>query len=754
VPSGSGGIINFNNGRHREAMFEAPVYGVDYLTTFMHPQVVQPTRLPVLGIQNNNAAMLAHVYSGQALATVMADVSGRTNSYNNAWFRFLLRSSMTLNMSAIPGTTTSDLTIVQRYPYTGDISVMYHFIENAGIGEMAKAYQEFLISEGALTPLSENRDRSLYLDIIGGVDVQRHILGTPFIGIETMTTMQDANRFVDILNENEIETIQMSLHGWFNRGVNHDVAKNVRPINSVGSRAELQALNSRLQSENGGLFPAVNFKSTNWFSRNINRTFEAARDAGGFYGFMTHVSRDSLSSRFGQHLNAFSLLIHPAVLPMHIDAFLPAFEKNAPSDGIMFTDLGDILTESLYMRNAVDREHSRLIAMSQMRRIRGQIPNIIVSGGNDYSLAFASHIVDAPTEADMFMIIDYEVPFFSMVVHGFLEFAGAPANMRENFHPDTVLLNSMATGASPRYIISAQPTRHAQSSPHERFYSTQFENWIDTITNHYRAFNDVYRGLRAERIVDFIILQGGEIGITGTNQVTATVFSNGTRIYVNQTHEAFDTGKFVIGARSFVVRDGNETLPNDSATNDFVYENFFDFDGDGTEKRFTIREIETRDIEMQRYWDTTMLFEVWSANNDTLIWEKELAIFPECEQSFAVQKVDGKAYFVYTRISHSDWGYRRTDDFYSMTDGCFEEIKNFHTVWNELTPDPYSNDYILDEQKRFYINDAAVTEQEYQNTLGDFGLELIYQRHENDNGFKWYTSEIYFSNPIYIGGDA
>ncbi|MCL2456043.1 MAG: DUF5696 domain-containing protein [Defluviitaleaceae bacterium] len=555
VPGGSGGLINFNNGKFREAMFETQVYGVDFLTTTMHPQVTQPARLPVLGIKNNGAAMFAHVYGGQALATVLADVSGRTNSYNNAWFRFILRSSMTLNMSAIPGTTTSDLTIVQKFPYTGDICVMYHFVagENPGVGEMARTYRDFLVSEGALSPLEQNGDRSLFLDVIGGVDVQRYILGTPFIGIETMTTARDANNFVDFFNANGIETIQMQLHGWFNRGVNHDVAKKIKLISSVAKKNELHELNLRLKKNNGGIFPSVNFKTTNWFSRNFNSTFEAARDGGGFFGFMTRVSRDTLSSRFTNHKNALHLLIHPAVLPLHVDKFLPAYEKKVSLDSIMLNDLGDLLTESIYMRDAVDREHSRLIAVSQMRRLREKIPRLLIAGGNDYSFEFATHLVDVPTEADMFMLIDCEIPFYSMVVHGFLEFAGSPANMRENYDEQRVLLNSLATGASPRYIVSQKPTRHAQNSPHERFYSTHFENWNAKIISHYKIFNDVYKNLRTEQIVDFKILRGGEIGTHGRDQVTVTIFSNGTRIYVNQTREDFDDGRIFVEAMGYVV---------------------------------------------------------------------------------------------------------------------------------------------------------------------------------------------------------
>ncbi|MDR0273699.1 MAG: DUF5696 domain-containing protein, partial [Clostridiales bacterium] len=64
VPSGSGGIINFNNGRHREVPFASSVYGTDTLTNPLRFEVVQPVRLPIFGIQNNGAAVLAHIENG------------------------------------------------------------------------------------------------------------------------------------------------------------------------------------------------------------------------------------------------------------------------------------------------------------------------------------------------------------------------------------------------------------------------------------------------------------------------------------------------------------------------------------------------------------------------------------------------------------------------------------------------------------------------------------------------------------------
>ncbi|MCL1845906.1 MAG: DUF5696 domain-containing protein [Defluviitaleaceae bacterium] len=556
VPSGAGGIIMFNNGKEREEPFNSAVYGLNPLVNIVRPQVVQPVRLPVFGIRNNDAALLAQVYNGSGLAVIRAEVSGSeragTNSYNNAWFNFNLRASTEISM---PG-GGADMTVIQEEAFEGDLTIIYHFIadEDPGVGEMARIYQDFLVERGILTPLDGPGDRSFYMDIVGAIDARRHIVGTPYMTTEVMTTLSDADRFVDMLNAGGVDIIQMSLHGWFNRGINHDVAKNVRPIRGVGSQNEMTNLNARLQQSGGGLHPAVNFQLTNWYSRRFRPTFESARHLAGFDGSTArHASRDSVTMWFTPHANDWYYLVHPGVLPLHLDRFLPAYERRMGMDGLALTDMGDILTESLFRRNAVDRESARLIVTSQLGRMNEQIPNLLITGGNDFTFPYASHLVGVPVQADWQYIIDYEVPFFPMVVHGFIEFAGVPANMREHYDTRLVLLNSLATGAAPRYMFTQMPTRMTQFTPHERLYSTYYRNWMQAAIDHYNTFNEIFAPLRAERIVDFGVLAGSYMYIGG-RQVTVTEFSNGTRIYVNNTTADFNTGAFVIPAEDFVVR--------------------------------------------------------------------------------------------------------------------------------------------------------------------------------------------------------
>jgi len=457
-----------------------------------------------------------------------------------------------LDMSILDGTATG-MTIVQPYTFTGDITVKYRFLagDEANIGGMARAYQQFLVDEGVLTPLSGQADRSFYLDIIAAADIQRNLLGTPYMTTEVMTTLEDANEILNLLEANGINTVQMQFHGWFNRGLNHDAAKRINPVSGIGTGREMSALNQRLAVAGGGLYPAVNFQFTAGNSRNFNRAFEAARDPAGFIGLMGPVARDLLTNRTVRHVNDLRVLVSPGVLPFHIDRFIPALNNYADINTLALIDLGDILPESMYQRGAVDREHSRLIAAEQLERLQSHFPQIVIYGGNDYSLGVASHLIGVPTQADMFYIIDRSVPFYQMVVHGFIEYAGDSVNLREHVDVRQSLLTSLATGASPRYTWTAQPTRLLFLSPHERMYSTYYVNWIAEAAEHYRIFNDIYRNLRTERIVDFR-------NLTDTRQVSVTIFSNGTHIYVNNTSNPFEYNGIIIEPNWFYVSYAGE----------------------------------------------------------------------------------------------------------------------------------------------------------------------------------------------------
>ena len=100
VPEGSGALIRFNNGKNTSAPYEKNIYDLDLVDSdFTATQNLQTARLALFGICREDSSILATCERGASLASITADVSGRNNNYNSAYFTFSLRRTDTLTIS-------------------------------------------------------------------------------------------------------------------------------------------------------------------------------------------------------------------------------------------------------------------------------------------------------------------------------------------------------------------------------------------------------------------------------------------------------------------------------------------------------------------------------------------------------------------------------------------------------------------------------------------------------------------------------
>ena len=56
---------------------------------------------------------------------------------------------------------------------------------------------------------------------------------------------------------------------------------------------------------------------------------------------------------------------------------------------------------------------------------------MLITGGNAYALPYADQIVNVPMESSHFNIVDETVPFYQMVIHGSIDYAGSPINLHD-----------------------------------------------------------------------------------------------------------------------------------------------------------------------------------------------------------------------------------------------------------------------------------------------------------------------------------
>jgi len=77
VPSGSGGVIRYNNGKAAAGDYIGRIYGEDAaVAPRSYIPVMEPARLPVFGAAEGGLGYVARISSGDSLATVRSSVSG------------------------------------------------------------------------------------------------------------------------------------------------------------------------------------------------------------------------------------------------------------------------------------------------------------------------------------------------------------------------------------------------------------------------------------------------------------------------------------------------------------------------------------------------------------------------------------------------------------------------------------------------------------------------------------------------------
>lgn len=541
VPSGSGGIINFNNGKQREDPYLQPIYGMD---TIMMPgsqmQSSQSARLPIFGIKSGDDAYLAYIDEGAAIASISADVSGRKNSYNTVSPQFLLRSYDQNHQ-------LTETKVVEKHMYSSNITTKYCFLEQdkADYSGMAGYYRDMLIEAGSLKRLDVTTDQPFYLDLLGAAQKMQVTLGVPNQAVESLTTYEEANMILDELSELNINAVQLRYQGWFNRGVNHDVANKIKLDKQVGSKKELSALDSRLRKQNGALYPDVSFSLVPYNSKGYSFSSETARMIAGYTGNMAPYSPSNLFMTSNSE-NGVSMINSAHALPDQITDFISAFGK-LPVNNISLRDMGDILSSDKNKKRPADRETAMKINKEQLARLAEATDSTMISGGNSYALGYADHLIDVPTYVDRYYIIDQEIPFYQIVVHGYVDYAGTAVNISENYDEQRELLRMVEYGYAPHFVWTYKPTADLQDTSFTRHYSTYYSDWIDTANTFYTVSKQMNEPVRTAEVIKHIIHPNG---------LREMRYDNGIINYINYSDVELKANGVIVSSNSYTQTKG------------------------------------------------------------------------------------------------------------------------------------------------------------------------------------------------------
>ena len=549
VPDGSGALINLNSGNQATAYNQA-IYDIDPVAqNYVVIEETECARLPIFGIKADDNAIFARITAGDAIASVNADVAGKLNNYNYAYASFNVREKELLNMFGVQG-SKSDIPVVEKSLYKIDLSVSYSFLtkDDASYSGMARTYRKQLIDEGILKETNQSESVPLYLDIIGGVEQKKHIMGIPYEGVCAMTTYDEASEIVDNLYDSDITNLRLNYQGWFNGGIYHDVADKIKLIGSVGSKSDLESLNKKLEDKGGKLFMDVAFQKVSHESKRFTSVLEASKYYSGYVVELgaTDPSTVRQTSNLEWYDEMIYYMISPKFLNRYVDKFASKITKYDVS-GINLTDLGSVLTSDKKRSELINRQQAENIVIGQYEKLAETKKNLMETGGNEYSLKYVSDIIDAPTSYSAYYIIDEQVPFYEMVIHGSISYSGEAFYLMDDDLDDDFVLNCIEYGIAPRFTLSYKdPSKMKYTSSADK-YSVLYTTWLDKAKEMYGNINEALKDVDGSAMINHEKLDNGLIKVD---------YENGKTIYINKTSQDITVDGNTVKAKNYLKTGG------------------------------------------------------------------------------------------------------------------------------------------------------------------------------------------------------
>ncbi|PZD97102.1 hypothetical protein DNH61_04220 [Paenibacillus sambharensis] len=543
VPDGSGALIRFNNGKIHYPAYQQPVYGSDKtMDRTLDALTAQEIRLPVFGILKEGSAMLGIIEQGAPAAVVSADISGKINSYNYVYpgFTVLNKTDMSLNANDQQRTIPA----FQKKPVSTDFSVRYAFLagEQASTEGLANYYRQYLIRNNGLTEPRETDGISdnipFYLQLIGSISKQKHFAGIPYQALEPLTTFEQAQDILTQLQQLEIRDIKLRYAGWFNQGLDHKAPNDISVDKAIGGSKGMKALSAFAEKHGISLYPDVAVLMAN-SSSDFNEAKEAARtlpgDPAAVYPLDLAINRRDRSRNP-------AYVVSPGTASGYVDNMLDEL-ADFRTGGISLRDLADQLNSDFRKSKVIDRAESERLSVQSLNKIREAGMDIMAEGGNAYAFPFLKDVVHAPMSSSKFKIEDEEVPFYQMVVRGYIDYAGAPYNLSTFTDVKPYILKCLEFGANVYFEWIYEPNYKVKDTEHSELYAVNYELWIDEAADIYREVNAILKNVRHEPITGHEQLEKG---------VYRTEYGNGMYIIVNYNRSAVTIDGRMIEAESYI----------------------------------------------------------------------------------------------------------------------------------------------------------------------------------------------------------
>lgn len=532
VPDGSGAVIEYNNDKEGYASYEQILYGRDKTTVpLTAPRVTEQAYLPLIATVSGPNGLVAIATDGDANATVNAQVSKQNKqAFNSVYFRFQLRSKDDYFMGGTDGTK---ITVFEKGKIkTEKISVSYYPISDSNevnYADVAEVYRNYLINNEGLQKKTETNKSNFYVDLYGGVLKETSIFGIPVDLKTEITGFSQAEEIMQQLTDGGVKNLIINYHDWTNKAMTGKISTKFKPSGVLGGMSDYEDFAKAASDVDAKIFPSISnmqmAKST-WGFMTINSTANRVSNA---------QSRQSkYSMAFGVQLSGKApALLTPNSYSKAMNKMVESFtDKDVKNIG--FGDYANTLVSDFSKRNALSREGTMNSLIEQYKKASESMENVIADEANAYIIPYADYITNVPVYSSQYNVVDYDIPLYQMVVHGYVPYSSTPVNANSN--AEEVFLLSLASGSSIHYDMIYEEAYELLDTDYSDLYYANYNSWMNQAIAQYKASEAILSQVSDKVITDYQFdRETGVIKTTYDNSIVVTVDTKNATADVNGT---------------------------------------------------------------------------------------------------------------------------------------------------------------------------------------------------------------------------
>lgn len=535
VPDGPGGLISFAARRNSLVTpYDRPVYGSDRAVPQGGAPINRtPVDYPVFGMNRGENGFVGVIERGAFQASIYASPAGVNTSFHQVGARFALRRPYEKPTGLNKKQLAYESSIL-----SSAMGIRYIVLRQGDTDyvAMAKAYRRYLAESLALEPMrGATGEPPLYMDAVLAASEPSRLNDRTVVA----TKPAQVREMIDLLRERGVTRMEVGLIGWNNGGFPGSLPDRFPVEAAIGGERELRGL---LAAESPGQLGFHLVDSARF----------AANEPGPGGGFGASDAVRTLDRRilrlertgdwYGQAPAYY--FVRPEAMEAIWEEALPAYGRlGAKGVGLVEMEPPD----GDYGRDvAVTREQSAVSFRRVFERSRQELDRVVLYGGPAYALGAATHFALLPLEGNYDFVVDEQVPFYPIVLRGFVTYSTAPGNARGD--RDNEFLRAIEYGALPHFIVTAESPGLLKRTYYSRLYSSRFADLQNRIVEEYRAFADVGRDVWGQPIAGHRRLSEG---------VYETVYEKGRTVWVNYNDRPFVKDGQRVEAKSFkVVKEG------------------------------------------------------------------------------------------------------------------------------------------------------------------------------------------------------